>query len=64
VITFLFTVGAVLCFARSVRHFRKAVDAETGGHLQAGNWLRVSGTLMAGAGIVLLGVALVIWRVL
>ena len=63
-ISLLFIAGAVLCFARSVRHFRKAVDAEAGGHFQAGNWLRISGTMMAGAGIVLLGLAFLIWRML
>ena len=62
-IPLFFIAGAVLCFARSVRNFRKAVDAEAGSHFQAGNWLRISGILSAGAGIVLLGLAFVIWRV-
>jgi hypothetical protein len=63
-IALLFVLGAVYCFARSIRHFRKAVEAEAGSHFQAGNWLRISGTLSAGAGIVLLALAFVIWWVL
>lgn len=58
----LFGGGASVCFWRSLRHIRRAGEVEALGHHQGGQWLRISGVLEAGAGVFLLFVGFLVWR--